>query len=263
MAKVRVVPPERTAPCALPAGFSGEAQCSAYLAGSNDPLHLHCHTLTASGKLQIGPRGIDCLAHVWTGTVNAGGQKLAAGSSLVVEHGATLALVAAEEGAKVLVFTTAAAPEHQRAGGHVHLLPVERVPRIAEMIPGVSGGLHFDAACPTCELWLHENMFAPEFVTPETQSRSPHCHTEDEIIFVIRGGARLGNRMIGPGTALAVHALTMYTFDPGPEGLGFINFRPVRPNENRRADGRVSREADGWVRHLGGNRPATIDLPSA
>jgi hypothetical protein len=55
----------------------------------------------------------------------------------------------------------------------------------------------------------------------------------------------------------------MYSFDPGAEGLGFINFRPVRPGENRRADGRVSREADGWERHLGGKRPAYIDLPAA
>ncbi len=262
MAKVTVVTPQKAAACDLPAGFSGQSRSTVYIAGPKDPLHLHCNELNPGGSLHIGPRVLDCLAYVWTGAVHAGGHRLAAGSSLVVEHGAALELVAADEGAKLLVFTTANAPQQPRGGGHVHLLPVERVPRIPVMIPGVSGGLHFDSACPTCELWLHENMFAPEFVTPETQNRSPHCHTEDEIIFVIRGGARLGNRMIGPGTALAVNALTMYTFDPGPEGLGFINFRPVRPGENRRADGRVSREADGWERHLGGKRPAYIDLPA-
>jgi hypothetical protein len=260
MGKVTVVSPERAVPCDLPSGFSGQVRTTAYLAGPRDPLHLHCHAFAPGDTLEIGPRAIDCLAYVWTGSVEAGGHRLNAGSSLVVEHGAVLTIVGAEEGAKVLVFTTAVSPDRPRAGGHVHLLPVERVPRIPVMIPGVAGGLHFDAACPTCEFWLHENMFSPEFVTAETQSRSPHCHTEDEIIFVTRGEARLGNRTVGPGTALAVHALTMYSFDPGPQGLGFINFRPVRPGENRRADGRVSREADGWENHLGGKRPDTIDL---
>jgi hypothetical protein len=260
MAKVTLVPPEKAMACDMPAGFSGEASSSAYLAGPRDPLHLHCHELAPGSALHIGPREIDCLAYVWTGAVEASGHRLAAGSSLVVEHGAELAMTALDDGAKVLAFTTANVPEEPRAGGHVHLLPAECVSRVPVMIPGVAGGLHFDSACPTCELWLHENMFAPEFVTPETQGRSPHCHTEDEIIFVTRGKARLGNRTIGPGTALAVHALTMYTFDPGPEGLGFINFRPVRPGENRRADGRVSREADGWERHLGGKRPPYIEL---
>lgn len=263
MAKVTVVPPERASACDLPDGFSGQVRSTAYIAGPKAPLHLYCHEIAAGGTLHIGPQPVDCLAYVWMGAAEAGGHRLAEGSSLVVEHGAALDLAAADGCAKVLVFSTAAAPENPRPGGQVHLLPVERVPRIPVMIPGVSGGLHFDSACPTCELWLHENMFAPEFVTPETQSRSPHCHTEDEIIFVIRGSAKLGNRLVGPGTALAVHALTMYTFDPGPEGLGFINFRPVRPNENRRADGRVSREADGWERHLGGNRPAYINLTPA
>jgi hypothetical protein len=181
----------------------------------------------------------------------------------VVEHGATLAIVGADDGAQLLAFTAAKAPESSRAGGNVHLLPVDRVSRIPVMIPGVAGGLHFDSACPACELWLHENSFSPEFITPETQNRSPHCHTEDEIIFITRGEAWLGNRAIGPGTALAVHALTMYSFNPGPEGLGFINFRAVRPGENRRADGQVSWEADGWERHLGGKRPGYVDpLPA-
>lgn len=263
MAKVTVVTPERAAACDMPDGFSGQVRSAAYIAGPRDPLHLHCYEIAPGNTLHIGPRPLDCLAYVWSGAVEAGGHRLAEGSSLVVEHGAALSLVATDRGAKVLVFSTAAAPDNPRPGGHVHLLPVERVARIPVMIPGVSGGLHFDAACPTCELWLHENMFAPEYATPETQNRSPHCHTEDEIIFVVRGDARLGNRTIGPGTALAVNALTMYTFDPGPEGLGFVNFRPVRPNENRRADGRVSREADGWERHFGGKRPAYINLQPA
>jgi hypothetical protein len=260
MAKVTLVTPDKVVPCDLPDGIAGQVRSGAYLAGPGDPLHLHCHSITPGEALHIGPRDIDSLAYVWTGAVSAGTHMLSAGSSLVVERGGAQTLISTDLGAQVLVFAAAKAPSQPRVGGHVHLLPVERVPRIPAMIPGVAGGLHFDSACPTCELWLHENMFSPEFATPETQSRSPHCHTEDEIIFITRGEARLGNRTVGPGTALAVHALTMYTFDPGPEGLGFINFRPVRPGENRRADGRVSREADGWEKHLDGKRPDYINL---
>ena len=263
MAKVTVATPDKAMPCSLPDGFTGQVRSTAYLAKPKDPLHLYNYGIAPGDALTIGPRAIDCLAYVWTGAVEAGGHRLAAGSSLVVEHGAALTIAGADNGAQVLVFTASNAPERPSAGGHVHLLPVDHVSRIPVMIPGVAGGLHFDSACPTCELWLHENMFSPEYVTPETQNRGPHCHTEDEIIFITRGEARLGNRLVGPGTALAVHALTMYSFDPGPEGLGFINFRPVRPCENRRADGRVSREADGWERHLDGKRPGYIDLPPA
>lgn len=260
MAKVTVVTPEKAVPCGLPYGFSGQVQSTAYLAGPKDPLHLHCHTIAPGDVLHIGPGAIDCLVYVWTGAVEAGGHRLAAGSSLVVEHGAALAIIGADDGAKVLAFTAANTPEGPRVGGHVHLLPADRVAQVPVMMRGVSGGLHFDSACPTCELWLHENTFTPEFLTPENENRSPHCHTENEIIFITRGEARLGNRTIGPGTALAVHALTMYTFNPGPEGLGFINFRPSRPGDNRRADGRRANEANGWQKQLGGKRPEYIEL---
>jgi len=259
MARVSVVTPDKAVACSLPDGISGQARSTAYLAGPKHPLHLHCHAIAPFDALRVGPHQIDCLAYVWQGSVDVGGHRLTAGSSLIVEHGAALEIAAGEEGAQLLTFTTAVPPQQVRAGGHVHLLPASAVAQVAEMMRGVGGGLHFDSACPTCELWLHESRFSPEFLTPENETRSPHCHTEDEIIFIIQGEARLGNRTIGPGTALAVHALTMYTFNPGPQGLTFLNFRPARPGENRRADGRSSNEADGWERMLGGKRPAYLE----
>jgi quercetin dioxygenase-like cupin family protein len=55
----------------------------------------------------------------------------------------------------------------------------------------------------------------------------PHAHTEDEIIYLLRGEIHLGARVLGPGDALYVAAHTLYSFDAGPEGASFLNFRPT------------------------------------
>jgi hypothetical protein len=52
----------------------------------------------------------------------------------------------------------------------------------------------------------------------------------------------------------------MYTFNPGPEGVTFINFRATMPEEIIRADGQRSSEAAGWRRQLGGKRPEYLAL---
>jgi hypothetical protein len=260
MAKVSVITPEKAVPAGLPAGFSGQTNTSAYLVGSKDPLHLLAHTIEPGAVLKIGPGPVACLAYVWHGEVEADGHALREGSSLVVEEGGSLALKAGKEPAQVLTFYAATAPDPAGSGGHVHLLPVERVARVDGMIKGVNGGMHFDSDCPTCTIWLHENEFTPEFLTPENMNRGAHSHTEDEIIFITDGQARLGNRLVGPGTALAIHADTMYTFNPGPEGLSFINFRAAKPGDIRRDNGSSHSEAGGWQRQLGGKRPDYLEL---
>jgi quercetin dioxygenase-like cupin family protein len=261
MAKVTVVPVERaTTPAPLPAGLVGAASTATYLAGPKNPLQLHQLTIAPGDSIAFAPLDVDRLVYILDGLVTAGSRRLEAGSSLVVEHGATMSLSATAQDARLLIFSAADSPAHQRAGGQVHLLPADHVVRFHDMIPGVHGAMHFDSACPTCELWLHESEFTASFLTPQTANRGAHCHTEDEIIFVTAGSAMLGNRAYGPGTAIAVHAETMYSFNPGPEGLRFINFRAARPEINRRSDGTESREADGWAQRMDGRRPAYLHL---
>ena len=55
----------------------------------------------------------------------------------------------------------------------------------------------------------------------------PHAHTEDEIVYVLSGEIHLGARVLGPGDALYVAKNTLYSFDVGPEGCSFLNFRPT------------------------------------
>ena len=212
MAKVAVVTPDRAREVLSPPGFAGTGRVKCYLGGDRDPLHLHLHTLAPGEALGIGPQAADCVAYVWRGDVVAGGVALTAGSSAIVEHGEALALRAGSAEAQVLTFAAARADRQSRPGGHVHLLPGERVPRL-ESLPGsggVGGGIHADSACPTCEVWLHENSFpgGTEY-SPEAAARGIHSHSEDEIIFITRGEIRLGAELFPAGTAVGIAADTL------------------------------------------------------
>lgn len=261
MAKVTVVTRDKARSAPLPEGLRGACANLAYLSGADDPLHLSLATLADGESLVIGPRAVDCLVYVWTGAVSADGVALPAGSSLLVEHGRMLELTGAGQGAELLLYTAAPGHAEPRAGGHVHLLPVDRVPRAAQLpgASGVGGGIHFDSACATCEIWLHENHFPPsEPLTPEQEARGVHCHSEDEIIFVTAGSMLLGRKRVGPGTALAIHADTMYSFQTGPDGLSFVNFRAGTPGDIRFANGMSISETGYWRDKL--PRPEYVEV---
>lgn len=245
MARISIGTPEKASLASPPQGMAGPDRCQAYFAREGDPLHLYLHRLGAGADLRIGPMGSDCVAYVWEGAVAASGASLPPGSSLVVEHGAETELIAGDDGAVVLTFAEREPAQAQRSGGHVHLLPRDRVPRYTE---NVSGGLHADARCPTCAVWLHENTMPgmSDEAAQEIAERGIHSHSEDEIIFVTGGSMRLGTKIHGPGTAIAIAADTMYGFTPGPEGLSFINFRAGFPQAFHMKNGNTFDEAGYW-----------------
>lgn len=212
------------------------------------PLRLVLHDLAPAADLHLGPAGTDCLGYVWQGAVTAAAERLEAGSSFVVEHGRSLSLRASAGGARVLVFAAADPAGQDKPGGRVHLLPNGRVPRSDALgSGGVAGGMHADSECPTCSLWLHENRFPPmPEPTPDIAARSIHSHSEPEIIFVTEGHIRLGRRLFGAGTAVAIAADTLYAISAGPEGMAFVNFRPGRPSDFRFANGATMSETGYW-----------------
>ena len=224
----------------------------ALLAGERDPIHLNSHRLAAGAGLTIAGDPADVALFVWQGSVEAGGATLAGKASAIVERGRSLALRAGEGGATVLAFNLSAASGN--AGGHVHLLPSEKVPRTHGMggNEGIGGALHADAGCPTCSVWLHENSYA--MADKET---ALHSHSEDEVIFVHTGSIRLGNRLYGAGTALAIAADTKYGFHSGPDGLGFVNFRGSSPTYTSADGSVVMDEAELWRGLLG--RPEYVE----
>ncbi|RYD87229.1 MAG: hypothetical protein EOP61_35995 [Sphingomonadales bacterium] len=57
-----------------------------------------------------------------------------------------------------------------------------------------------------------------------------HAHDEDEIIYILGGEMRLGNRVLKPGGSIFIAGNTLYSFKAGPEGLRMLNFRPRRDN---------------------------------
>ncbi len=249
MPKVSIGTPYKARSVAGVEGFAGAAATRAYFDGARDPLHLHLHDLAPCHKLTIGPMAADCAAYVWSGGIAAGGRELAAGSSLIVERGAAIEVTCCAAPTQLLTFAAAHAPASPRAGGHVHLLPAERVPRLDKLGgPGpAGGGIHADSACPTCEVWLHENYFpggGP--LSPEDAAIAIHSHSEEEIIFVTAGAIRLGNRLCGPGTAIAIAADTLYSFAPGPDGLSFVNFRAAMPSDIVFANGSRISETGYW-----------------
>ena len=106
--------------------------------------------------------------------------------------------------------------------------------------------LHADSQCPTCKLWLHENDY------PDADKETAlHSHSEDEVIFVRAGTIRLGKRLHGPGTALAIAANTKYGFWSGPDGLSFVNFRGTAPTYTSADGSMVLDEAELWRSHVG------------
>jgi hypothetical protein len=248
MPKVAIVTPDKVS-----------ARSGAYFGGEKHPIHLNRMALAPGEKLRITQQSADCAVYVWQGEVTAGGIALAADSSAIVEAGEELELTGVCE-AVVLTFAAATPASHGRGGGHVHLLPTDRVPRAAELAgsTGVGGGIHADGQCATCEVWLHESHFAPaQPIWPEQAARGIHAHSEDEVIFITKGAIRLGQKLFPAGSAVAIAAQTLYAIAPGPEGMSFINFRAGTPSDIRFASGMAISETDYWQQRL--PRPEYIE----
>jgi hypothetical protein len=261
MARISIVSPEEALDDRQ--GLTRDGKTRAIFSGEKDPIHVYLHRMKRGEVLRAGSAAVDTAAYVWQGGVYATGIPLGAGSSLIVERAASLDIECGEVNSLVLTFAARQPSSPVRAGGNVHLLPTERVPRygVGEAGPAVRGGLHADASCPTCTVWLHENSFAP--LVADAPVRDPeagiHAHTEDEVIFVVSGELRLGSRRCGPGTAISIAATTMYGFTPGPDGLSFVNFRADIPREIRFKSGLVMDEVGYWRQRVG--TPAYISPP--
>jgi len=248
MAKIAIGTFEQAEPAPPPAGIAGAAWTRRYFAGKDDPIHLHVHALAAGEIMRLEASAIDRLGYVWRGAVTTGGRSLGEGSSFIVEHGAALTIAGDASESQLAVFAAGKVLANQRAGGHVHLLPRDMVPRVdASAGSPTVGGLHSDGNCPSCELWLNENTLpGGGAITAEQAERGIHAHPHDEIIFVTNGRIRLGNRLYDAGTALAIAADTLYGFAPGPDGLSFITFRNAKSNAIRFASGGDYVESDFW-----------------
>jgi quercetin dioxygenase-like cupin family protein len=94
-------------------------------------------------------------------------------------------------------------PPEMRAG----LDPAHAESAICTHEPGLDGSLH-----------LQEYKFLPG------ASVSLHAHDLPEIIYVIEGLLKVGNRMMAPGSSIYVGAETLYSFAAGDEGCRLLIF---------------------------------------
>lgn len=259
MHRVQIVTLEQASCTYVPTGSSGRIEARTYFERPGTSLHLHSYRLGVDDTLELDIAPIDRVVYVWRGNVVVGSIDLPQESSAIIERGTAVALSARERDTIILVFGSEGNPGVARAGGHVHLLPGNQVPRAYDIEgeKGVGGALHSDASCPTCQIWLHEMAFATgDHLTPV------HSHSEDEIIFISEGQIRLGNRLYGPGTAVWIAAHTKYGFRTGPEGMRFINFRGSSPTFTSN-DGTYHEmdEARFWLAAVG--KPPYLNLPLA
>ena len=129
MPRVSLASVEKAPVVPSPQGARGQVETRAIFSRDCDPIHLHLHRLSAGAAVSFTDAPTDCIFYVWDGAVEAGGARLGARSSAIVEYGASLTATACLEGATLLAFSMKERGIEERAGGHVHLLPNERVPR--------------------------------------------------------------------------------------------------------------------------------------
>jgi hypothetical protein len=229
-----------------------------YFRAPDQPNHLSLHRLDSDRRVLLTGEPAARLAYVWSGGIAVAGRSLPAGSVVIAEQGARVELEGRDTESRVLVFNASSASDRV-CDGRIHILPADRSPRVEGLgASGVGGTLFADGGCPSCGVWLHENRFPANSPPPADPRAGIHSHDESEIIFVTAGQMQLGKRLVGPGTAIAIEAGALYSFQPGDEGLTFVNFRAGRPGLIHFADGRNVDEVGVWA-HL--DRPLEYLAP--
>ena len=64
--------------------------------------------------------------------------------------------------------------------------------------------------------------YAPNTVIPR------HRHDCDQVVLILEGSARQGNRVLGPGSGYFTPAGKAYSLQMGPEGCAYVEFRHTR-----------------------------------
>ncbi len=201
---------------------AGEVAVHDMVTEPDESIHLRVYDLAPGARIGIRRPPTGHALYLWEGSATTNGEALAVGSAVIVEHGGEATIVATSPGAKIAHFQrNPAFPETlTKAGGHVHVVPPEGIVKCPVSQSDAEYVIWADSSCPTCDLWLHQTHMP----RPTTQG-GHHFHTEDEVVFLVGGGMRLGNRTLQPGTALAIAANTIYGFGVPEGGTRFINFR--------------------------------------
>jgi quercetin dioxygenase-like cupin family protein len=87
-----------------------------------------------------------------------------------------------------------------------------------DMIAGAGAVMYFPGS--DTDMQMFEARYSANTQIP------PHAHAMDEIIYVLEGEIRFGATVCRAGSAVMVPGNTLYSFNAGPDGVRFLNFRP-------------------------------------
>jgi len=170
----------------------------------------------------VGGHGDQAL-YLLEGELEIEGRVCPAGGAVIVESGAST--VVASRGAEVIHFGPhLVRPQAESllglpdpSGHGVHVIGPGAMYAAAE--PGRDTRVFADGTCDRCRLFLLLTGRDFEYVS------SPHSHSADEILFVLRGEILFGRQAVRPGQAVAISANRQYAFRSSPSGFAFLNYR--------------------------------------
>lgn len=189
---------------------------------ADQSIHLRIYEMAPGARIDVRHPTTGHAFYLWKGSMTGNGMTLASGGAVMAEQGGEVVIVAAGAGATIAHFqrNPAFPPVDTKAGGHAHVIPPEGIFNCPVSASDAAYVIWADSSCPTCDLWLHQTHMP----RPTTQG-GHHFHSEDEVVFLVGGGMKLGNRTLQPGAALAISANTIYGFGVPEGGTRFINFR--------------------------------------
>ena len=163
--------------------------------------------------------------YVLSGALEVDGRTIPEGGAIVLEDGVPLR-ARAVSATKIAHFGTWAADPAR----HVLYGPPRESDHVAHLVgpkgwyvsgfPGVEAKWFADSTCETCRVTFFEIDSKPG------GSPGQHLHSQDELIYILKGKIFLGKRECGPGTVLCIPGDVRYSFNGGPEPYGFLNYRP-------------------------------------
>lgn len=204
-------------------GFDGAATAR-LVSPAGYSLWLVVAELADGTSIEVPPVHGDEAVYVLSGALRAAGSTCPEDGTVVIEAGASPALVAVGPTRVVHVGPRDAAvptdgPNGPIAGPGTALHVVGPRGTYAAVEPGRDTHYYADSTCATCRLTLLSTARMQRYVS------DTHSHSTDELIHLLWGELRLGNQVVRPGDTLAVDGDRRYGFRSGPEGFRFLNYR--------------------------------------
>jgi quercetin dioxygenase-like cupin family protein len=192
-------------------------------------LWLYGSTVASGSRLRWAGRHSDEAVYVLAGSLRVAGRHgdadVAAGGVVIVESAVSIEVLATADSRLLHFGATSSDPPMDGpygapiADGHVaHAVGPAGI--YAAAGEGRDTRFYADSSCPTCRITLMRTGRDGPYVS------APHSHSQDELIHVLTGQITLGRTALGPGDTIYVQAHRRYTFEGGPDGFSFLNYRP-------------------------------------